>query len=613
MNQGRGRIGGSGSKISRSLLGSDAFVETGKARRVNKLTKKKKELGPLLNCTSESRRRAQEGYVETDSICLENVQNDEMNMRMVVWSIVIGVLAIVLQKRIGWSSYLSTLALTCWLIVAWQVYRLRQRNKMSLLERTSIAKNQQQKKKFGPHMLAGCYKTSERAPPLPLLELPENDIDEEWMLQAGIAPRWTATERKFLKRAKEQYNIQLQAPEIKYLDAYGDRRLLRFLRQDPTQDEDRALLKLGEYLNWRAKANIDQTTRKLVPEIGADPSKWPHGNILLECIRLIQCSDTYFSKQGFSVTVYQAFHWPAPALRKHVGSMTTKQLVEFATFGAEFNAVQMDRIAISRERYMLDHAKQLWFQHKKMSNESLYKRGEHSLPQRCDSTGSALCEQNINNYDPKFQSEPTTPQSPRLPWHRNETPLIYEGWGELTRLCAITDMAGCTFGSIAMPQLIPAVIQAVSLFVNYYPYIVGELHVINCAPLVARIFKRALNAVVPKHIADQVQIHVHTTELLHSVRPVHLPKHIGGDAECPALDAPPPPSSSSRQEQAQEKQSHDTSVPEDEVRGRLPLVQSASSVAPTHKNSTFHNNSEEVNLTIQGTSLRRAYSSPVRS
>mmetsp|Transcript_10591 Transcript_10591/g.35012 ORF Transcript_10591/g.35012 Transcript_10591/m.35012 type:complete len:116 (-) Transcript_10591:556-903(-) len=58
------------------------------------------------------------------------------------------------------------------------------------------------------------------------------------------------------------------------------------------------------------------------------------------------------------------------------------------------------------------------------------------------------------------------------PWHNNDTPLVREGWGELTRLCAITDMKGCTFGSIAMPQLIPAVIQAVSIFVNYYPFIV---------------------------------------------------------------------------------------------------------------------------------------------
>mmetsp|Transcript_10592 Transcript_10592/g.35016 ORF Transcript_10592/g.35016 Transcript_10592/m.35016 type:complete len:214 (-) Transcript_10592:191-832(-) len=127
------------------------------------------------------------------------------------------------------------------------------------------------------------------------------------------------------------------------------------------------------------------------------------------------------------------------------------------------------------------------------------------------------------------------------PWHNNDTPLVREGWGELTRLCAITDMKGCTFGSIAMPQLIPAVIQAVSIFVNYYPFIVGEVHVINCAPLVAKIFKRALHTVVPKHIADQVQIHVRATEILRSVRTHHLPKQIGGDADCAVLEPPDPP------------------------------------------------------------------------
>mmetsp|Transcript_10590 Transcript_10590/g.35002 ORF Transcript_10590/g.35002 Transcript_10590/m.35002 type:complete len:181 (-) Transcript_10590:191-733(-) len=70
---------------------------------------------------------------------------------------------------------------------------------------------------------------------------------------------------------------------------------------------------------------------------------------------------------------------------------------------------------------------------------------------------------------------------------------------------------------------------------------VGEVHVINCAPLVAKIFKRALHTVVPKHIADQVQIHVRATEILRSVRTHHLPKQIGGDADCAVLEPPDPP------------------------------------------------------------------------
>lgn len=316
------------------------------------------------------------------------------------------------------------------------------------------------------------------------------------MVEAGVAPRWTPAERRFLARARSTFAVEL-SDVPPYLDAYGDRRMLRFLRMDPRLDEDRAIEKVGTYLAWRREAKADQM-RALVPERGSNPRDWPHGDILLDCIRVLQCSEQYFSKRGHAVTVYQAFHWPARALRAKVGGMTSKQLVDFATFGAEYNAVQMERISVARERVLLDHAKQI------------YLRRKHGKKLEVDD-------------DDEF------------------TPLQKEGWGEITRLCAITDMAGCTFTSMMMPQLVPAVVQAVSIFVQHYPFIVGELHVINCVPLVAKIFRRALRTVVPKHIADQVQVHVHTSELLTSVTPDNLPAQIGGTAECPQLEPPAPP------------------------------------------------------------------------
>ena len=39
-----------------------------------------------------------------------------------------------------------------------------------------------------------------------------------------------------------------------------------------------------------------------------------------------------------------------------------------------------------------------------------------------------------------------------------------------------------------MPTLIPAVVQAVQMFLNYYPFIVGKLHIVNCQPTIAAIF-----------------------------------------------------------------------------------------------------------------------------
>jgi len=535
----------SGSKnLSRSLLGSDAFVATGRARRVpprarhdvGKRRSKSGEsstAGPLLNCTSESRRRALEGG---DAVKRE----DELSRRLAE------------AERNGAASYELGLAVlvavaACWsarhcshsIVLAWCVLglllvfaarRRRERNEerneelRRLRERAAAASLSTGG--LPEDQLAACWESSERAPPLPLLAIPADtteDAWEPWMQDAGVAQRWTSRERRFLARARRQYSAELRDVPA-YLDAYGDRRFLRFLRQDPSNDEDRAVAKVGEYLRWRKASCADDARRRLdeTPESSSDEknpvdawkdaSKWPHGNILMECIRLLQCSETYYDTQGHAVTVYQAFHWPAPALRKRVGNLTTRQLVDFATFAAEFNAVQMDRIALSREKVLLDHARGLYDEHKSSSA-------------RRDKKPS---EEDVGDDDAE-------------PWHKNETPLVREGWGELTRLCAITDMRGCTFGSIAMPQLIPAVIQAVSIFVNYYPYIVGGLHVINCSPLVAKIFKRALQTVVPKHIADQVQIHVSADEILRSVRLHHLPKQIGGHADCPELHPPPPP------------------------------------------------------------------------
>ena len=171
----------------------------------------------------------------------------------------------------------------------------------------------------------------------------------------------------------------------------------------------------------------------------------------------------------------------------------TTQLVEFAQFGAEYNGRQMERISLAREAVVLADAKR------------------------------------------RFDERRARGADVRDP------PLLREGWGEVTRLCAITDMAGCTFGSVMMPTLIPAVIQSVQIFINYYPFIVGQLHVVNCQTTIARIFRRALTSVLPEHVAAQIQIHVEPGDLLKSVARDNLPTQLGGDARCDELIPPPPP------------------------------------------------------------------------
>lgn len=458
------RSGDRATSLGRSLLGSDAFVETGRARRVPARKRTQPKEGPLLNCTSESRRRAQAG--DERALNFEDPPAAPSEAWSKGWIAVAILASALLPSRVT--------ALVACVVVACVVFRKK--------------KKVEPPRPVAARQLPSCWESSERAPPAPLAELPAKETDEPWMKEARVASRWRLKERRFLARVRTAYARELEGLPP-YLDAYGDRRMLRFLRMDPQQDEDRAFVKVGDYLKWRRESRADDM-RALVPERGSEPRLWPHGDVLMDCIRLIQCSDCYFDKQGHAVTVYQAFHWPAPALRAKVGGMSTAQLVEFATFGAEYNAVQMEKIAVARERVLLDHAKQL------------------------------------------FAEGKLTPQS---------SPLMREGWGEVTRLCAITDMKGCTFGSMMMPQLIPAVVQAVSIFVNYYPYIVGELHVINCMPLVANIFRRALRTVVPKHIADQIKVHVNASELLDCVRADHLPVQIGGRAVCDELTPPPPP------------------------------------------------------------------------
>ena len=259
---------------------------------------------------------------------------------------------------------------------------------------------------------------------------------------------------------------------------------------DPDRDEDLAVKKVGEYLSWRRDTNADDLRAK-VPTDGPDPSKWPHGDVMYQCLRLIQCSDKYFDREGHAVTVYQAFHWPAPYLRAHLRQFSTAD-GGLLQMGAEYNGSQMERIS----------------------------RGK---PSSC-------------SVKKKFE------ERKRLGQDVSDPPLLDEGWGEITRLCAITDMKGCTFGSVMMPTLIPAVVQAVQMFLNYYPFIVGKLHIVNCQPTIAAIFGKALRrGPGARHAANPDPQRLKSREITRSVAADHAPRQLGGEAECPELEPPEPP------------------------------------------------------------------------
>ena len=118
---------------------------------------------------------------------------------------------------------------------------------------------------------------AERAPPRPLPDLPDAlaDEPEAWEARAGLAPRWPANERRFLRRCREEF-AEAFAKAPPWPDVYGDRRLLRILRMDPARDEDLAVSKVAAYLAWRDETGA-YAWRARVPEVGHAPRDWPHG------------------------------------------------------------------------------------------------------------------------------------------------------------------------------------------------------------------------------------------------------------------------------------------------------------------------------------------------
>ena len=87
---------------------------------------------------------------------------------------------------------------------------------------------------------------------------------------------------------------------------------------------------------------------------------------MYQCLRLIQCSDKYFDREGHAVTVYQAFHWPAPYLRAHLRQFSTAELVAFSQMGAEYNGSQMERISRAREAVILASVKKKFEERKRL-------------------------------------------------------------------------------------------------------------------------------------------------------------------------------------------------------------------------------------------------------
>jgi len=98
-----------------------------------------------------------------------------------------------------------------------------------------------------------------------------------------LPPRWVKNERDFLALVKAQCAEELaEAPP--FPEAYGERRLLRFLRQH--KNAEKALKAVKHYLQFRKAQGLDAIREKVV-ETGGESRAWPHGDFFAD--RALQC------------------------------------------------------------------------------------------------------------------------------------------------------------------------------------------------------------------------------------------------------------------------------------------------------------------------------------
>lgn len=301
----------------------------------------------------------------------------------------------------------------------------------------------------------GLWPTSERVPAAPL---PTQDAWTE-----GLPPKWNAREREFLMTVRRQCPSLATAPP--YPDAYGDRRLLRFLRHH--KNRDKALAAVKQYLAWRQESNVDKVRAEL-DEL-TNPREWPFGDFLLDRCCMLPCSTELFDTHGNALCVEQYGFWPAHRLR----DVSADTYLTWHSYGLEWKSMLLERISMARERFAIEAG--------------------HPLE---------------------------------------------EGWGEIARLCTIFDMAGLTLSHALLPAGVRMVKQLIPLVQKYYPWLQDTTHLVNVSSTIASCW-HGVKPLLPAHTQRKIHIHAALSSLSACIRLDHLPRTLGGNADCPDLDPPP--------------------------------------------------------------------------
>ena len=120
-----------------------------------------------------------------------------------------------------------------------------------------------------------------------------------------------------------------------YPEAYGDRRLIRFLRQH--KSEKKGVKAVKEYLRWRETEKIDLIRDQIMG--GKDrPETWPSGAFFKARCAVLPCAEQLFDVKGNALCVEQYGFWPAHRLK----DITADKYIGWQTYALEHKSMVLE-------------------------------------------------------------------------------------------------------------------------------------------------------------------------------------------------------------------------------------------------------------------------------
>ena len=110
-----------------------------------------------------------------------------------------------------------------------------------------------------------------------------------------------------------------------------------------------------KYLAFRAAHRIDDI-RAALAEGDGNPASYPHGEFFANRIAVLPCSTSLFDVKGNALCVEQLAFWPAHRLKE----VCSDNYIPWQMYCLEHKSMQLERIALGRERALLRAAHAQW-------------------------------------------------------------------------------------------------------------------------------------------------------------------------------------------------------------------------------------------------------------